>query len=107
MISIDAGNDSIYYMKGSINHLEAVACKDILKSCIGSNAGKRISLDISKLESVSSVTLSYLLYGLRSAKLLSAHLTYKNMPSALFNMARVSGIESILNNSNEAPDSVT
>jgi anti-anti-sigma factor len=100
VISIDTKNDSLFYLTGTVEHFEAIACKDVLKKCIDSNAGKSIILDISKLESVSSVTLSFLLYGLRSAKLLTAHLKYKNMSPALFNMARVSGIESILNNSN-------
>lgn len=100
MISIEVENNSIFHLKGSIEHFEAVACKDILKACLESNAGKTINLDISKLESVSSITLSFLLYGFRSAKSYSSLLIYKNMSPALFNMARVSGIESILTNSN-------
>lgn len=100
MISIDTENSSLFYLKGTVEHFEATACKDIFKECISSNAGKSISLDISKLESVSSITLSFLLYGLRAAKPLSVRLTYKDMSPALFNMARVSGIESILINSN-------
>ena len=104
MIIIEKENDTLFYLKGSIEHFEAIACKSVLKGCIDSNAGKSINLDISKLESVSSVTLSFLLYGLRSAKLLSTHLLYKNMSPALFNMARVSGIENILVSPNTESD---
>jgi len=100
VISIDYENSSHFYLKGTVEHFEAIACKGILNECISSNAGKSISLDISKLASVSSITLSFLLYGLRAAKPLSVRLTYKDMSPALFNMARVSGIESILINSN-------
>lgn len=96
MITISSDSSSLYYLKGTIDHLEAESCKDILKSYLDAAAGKSINIDLSGLESVSSVTLSFLLYGLRSAKLISCNLSYKNMPPSLFNMARVSGIESIL-----------
>ena len=96
MISISAESDSIYYLKGTIEHFEAESCKDILKSCLASEAGKNLNVDLAGLESVSSITLSFLLFGIRAAKQLSCHLSYKNMPPSLFNMARVSGIEGIL-----------
>lgn len=98
MISISSESNSLYCLKGTIDHLEAENCKDILNSCLAAETNKDINIDLSGLESVSSVTLSFLLYGLRSAKLNSCHISYKNMPSPLFNMARVSGIESILVN---------
>ena len=98
MITINSGDNAILYLKGTVEHFEAVSCKEILKSCLVSKAGNSINIDLSGLESVSSVTLSFLLFGLRSAKLASCQLSYKNMTPPLFNMARVSGIESILVN---------
>ena len=98
MITISAESSSVFYLKGTIEHFEAENCKATLKSCLDSEAGKNLNIDLAGLESVSSITLSFLLYGLRAAKPLSCHLSYKNMPPALFNMARVSGIESILIN---------
>lgn len=100
MISIAAQSSSLSLLRGTIEHFEASACKEVLKTCLDAYSGKSITLDVSKLESVSSVTLSFLLYGLRSAKLVPVDLTYSNIPPALFNMARVSGIESILTQSN-------
>ncbi len=96
MITISGDSESFFYLKGSVEHFEADKCKAALESCLNSHSGKTIELDLSGLESVSSVSLSFLLFGMRAAKLLSCHLIYKNMPPSLFNMARVSGIESIL-----------
>jgi anti-anti-sigma regulatory factor len=98
VITINPESNDVLFLKGTIEHFEAVSCKLILKSCLDAEAGKILNIDLSGLESVSSVTLSFLLYGLRSAKLISCHLSYKNMPPSLFNMARVSGIEGILVN---------
>jgi anti-anti-sigma regulatory factor len=98
VITISLESTDLLFLKGTVEHFEAVSCKVILQSCLNTGAGKNVNIDLSGLESVSSVTLSFLLYGLRSAKLLSCHLSYKNMPPPLFNMARVSGIEGILVN---------
>ena len=96
MIVINPDSDSVFHLQGTIEHFEAVICKKNLNSCLETVAGKNIEIDLSGLESVNSITLSFLLFGLRSAKLFSCKLNYKNIPPSLFNMARVSGIESIL-----------
>jgi len=96
VIKIENQADKPALLTGTVEHFEAVECKKVLSECIQSVEGDTLLLDLSGLESVSSIALSFLLYGLRAAKQASCELHYKNMPSALFNMARVSGIESIL-----------
>lgn len=97
MIKITLNSENtVYHLVGTIEHYEASTCKDILKECLESNAGSSIEVDLSKLESVSSITLSFLLFGLRQAKSLGCQIIYQNIPPVLFNMARVSGIESFL-----------
>ena len=96
MISLASGADSILYLSGTIEHFEAAQCKQSLSLHLSEINEDNLHIDISGLQSVSSVTLAFLLFGLREAKLSSRQLYYKNMPPALFNMARVSGIESIL-----------
>lgn len=96
MITVSTDDNAIMHLQGTVEHFEAVACKDLLRKCISENLDENMIIDLSGLESVSSITLSFLLFGLRSAKLLDSQINYQNMPPALFNMARVSGIESIL-----------
>jgi anti-anti-sigma factor len=83
-------------LTGTVEHFEAVQCKSSLSELIQAYSGKSLHLDLSGLESVSSIALSFLLFGLRFANKSSCELHYLNMPPALFNMARVSGIETIL-----------
>ncbi len=83
-------------LEGTVEHFEAVQCKNVLGECIQSMSAKNLELDISGLASVSSIALSFLLYGMRAATKSGCKLKYINMPPALFNMARVSGIENIL-----------
>ena len=96
MISIEAGSDATFYLSGTIEHFEAAKCKQLLSKCLSDYSEGSAQIDISGLNSVSSVTLAFLLFGLRQAKQSSKQLQYNNMPPALFNMARVSGIENIL-----------
>ena len=96
MISIETDSEETSRLQGSIEHFEAEECKRILSDFIKKTSGKTLHLDLSGLESVSSIALSFLLTGLRAAIDAECDLHYKNMPAALFNMARVSGIESIL-----------
>lgn len=96
MISIETDSEQTSRLKGSVEHYEAEECKKTLSDFVKNASGKNIHLDISGLESVSSIALSFLLGGLRAAREAECELHYENMPSALFNMARVSGIESIL-----------
>lgn len=96
MISIETDSDNIAKLQGSVEHFEAEQCKNTLSDFINKSSGKTLELDLSGLDSVSSIALSFLLSGLRAAREADCDLHYKNMPAALFNMARVSGIESIL-----------
>lgn len=96
MIKINADAESRFTLSGSIAHHEANKCKQLLKNCISDNTAEDIEINISGLSSVSSVTLAFLLFGLRQAKESSKGLHYQDMTPALFNMARVSGIENIL-----------
>lgn len=96
MISISSNADSELSLSGAIEHFEATKCKQLLKETLARADKGDVGIDISGLESVSSVTLAFLLFGLREAKSSSKNLYYINMPPALFNMARVSGIENIL-----------
>lgn len=100
MIRIESQKDQPALLTGTVEHFEAVECKNVLSEHIQASEDAKLLLDLSGLESVSSISLSFLLYGMRAAKLASCDLHYKNMPPALFNMARVSGIESILIDSN-------
>jgi anti-anti-sigma factor len=96
LITIEKHDNHTLSLKGSVEHFEATQCKSILSEAIQTFSGKALQLDISGLESVSSIALSFLLFGLRCASKSSCELHYHNMPPALFNMARVSGIETIL-----------
>jgi len=96
VIKIQSQSEQPALLTGTVEHFEAIECKSLLSEFIKSSEGKTLHLDLSGLESVSSIALSFLLYGMRAAKLSACDLHYKNMPPALFNMARVSGIESIL-----------
>tara|TARA_B100000446_G_C10391797_1_gene284174 strand:- start:15 stop:314 length:300 start_codon:yes stop_codon:yes gene_type:complete len=96
VIQINAEADTKFTLAGSIDHYEASKCKQLLQECISKNKSEDIEINISGLSSVSSVTLAFLLFGLRLAKESSKSLHYKDMTPALFNMARVSGIENIL-----------
>ena len=96
MISIETDSAQVSRLQGTVEHFEAEQCKNTLSEFISQSSGKTLHLDLSGLESVSSIALSFLLSGLRAANQADCDLHYENMPSALFNMARVSGIENIL-----------
>lgn len=96
MIQIHVRSADSISMIGSVEHFEANECKAVLQATLKDYSDRKVDLDLSQLSSVSSVALSFLLYGLRVAKDLSCSLHYSNMSSELFNMARVSGIESML-----------
>lgn len=96
MIKIETQDGHTVLLTGTVEHFEAVECKNVLSERIQSADGATLHIDLSGLESVSSIALSFLLFGMRAAKLASCDLHYQNMPATLFNMARVSGIESIL-----------
>lgn len=96
MISINQDSDGLFHMSGTIEHFEAEKGKSLFAGYLDKANKGEINFDISRLESVSSVTLSFLLFGIRKAQTESCELHYKNMSPELFNMARVSGIENIL-----------
>lgn len=85
-------------MQGSLTDQEIREAKTLLSVFIESKAAssKRISIDVSGLDTVSSVVVAFLLSGLRAAKRNDCELYYKNLPEYLFNMARVGGVETIL-----------
>lgn len=59
-------------------------------------AGDRIILDLGELETVSSIVLSLLLVWMKRAQSLGKVLVIRNIPDRLFDMARVGGLELIL-----------
>jgi len=83
-------------LAGVIGNESANEVNALLKEHVKFRANSNLVIDLLELKSVSSVVLSLLLCGLRAAKEVDCHLSYRNMPQDLFNMARVSGIESIL-----------
>lgn len=96
MITISQDSDGLYHVSGTIEHFEAEKGKSLFEDYLSKANKGEINVDLSKLKSVSSVTLSFLLFGIRKAQAESCELHYKNMSPELFNMARVSGIENIL-----------
>lgn len=98
MITLKNNQGTYYYMEGTLIHSEAEAAKLLLLRCIERHSGAVVTIDLTEFDSVSSISLSFLLYGLRVAKKHNALVHYVNIPPALFNMARVSGIETILTN---------
>lgn len=96
MITIDLGDNKTLQVSGVVEHFEAEKCKQLLSQYIAKTSEHSIQIDISNLKSVSSITLSFLLFGLREAKRFSKKVCYHNISPALFNVARVSGIEGIL-----------
>jgi len=96
LISIKDVNSSTISLVGSVSHHEANQVQSDLERRIKQSAQQSLDIDLSALESVSSVVLSLLLCGLRAASSVSCTARYVNMPQGLFNMARVGGIESIL-----------
>ena len=85
-------------MHGALLDQEVREAKVFLSVFIESKAPscKHINIDVSGLETVSSVVVAFLLSGLRAAQRSSCDLHYKNLPEYLFNMARVGGVETIL-----------
>jgi len=89
-------DDATIALVGLIGSETANEVNALLKEHVRYRANSILVLDLVELKSVSSVILSLLLCGLRTAKEVNCNLSFKNMPQDLFNMARVSGIESIL-----------
>jgi ABC-type transporter Mla MlaB component len=85
-------------LAGSLSEREAREAKSLLLSFVqeSSSEHKSVKIDVSGVESVSSIVVAILLSGLRAANKHSCVLSYVNLPEYLFNMARVGGVESIL-----------
>jgi len=58
--------------------------------------GGSIQFDLSGIQQTSSVGLSVLLSWMRSARKRSIELSFTGMPSAMFDIARVSGLDDVL-----------
>jgi len=96
MFSVSVVDDVTISLVGLIGNETANEANALLKEHVRNRANSNLVIDLVELQSVSSVVLSLLLCGLRAAKEVRCNLSYKNMPQDLYNMARVSGIESIL-----------
>jgi len=86
-------------LEGELAHYDMIDVKRSFKKAIDGKSGSQLNVDLSKIKSANSIVLSLLLFGLRVAESVSCKLTYHDLSPSLFNMARVGGIEHILNTS--------
>ena len=96
MFSIKRVDETTILLVGGVSVEKATDVSVLIQEHVRNKPNSELSIDLSELETVSSVMLSLLLCGLRAAKEVSCNLRYINISQDLFNMARVSGIESIL-----------
>ena len=85
-----------FSISGSLQGHEVRQAKKILAECIENHSAQSLDIDASSLDTVSSVVIAWMLSGLRVAETVSCRLRYVNLPTLLFNTARVGGVESIL-----------
>ena len=92
------GQELTVFLTGHVSDPEVREAKVYLSTFLETNARnyESIVIDVSKIETVSSVVVALLLSGLRAARKFSCKLHYINLPEYLFNMARVGGVEAIL-----------
>lgn len=96
MVRISNMNDSMFSLNGAASGDDVGAFRRDLEALIDSRSGTNLCLDVSGLESVNSVILSVFLCGLRRAENVSCDLSFANIPSKLFDVIRVGGLESII-----------
>jgi len=95
-VSVDEQGLAQVQLSGTLRSDEIRAAKQVLVACVEQCSQKRLEIDVSGLETVSSAVVALLLSGLRVAARQSCTLRYLNFPEYLFNMARVGGVETIL-----------
>lgn len=77
------------------DHSSILACRLEIEKIIALSPDKPLQINLAQLDVVSSVVLSLLLCFMREANKVSCELTFVNMSSGLFDMARVGGVESL------------
>ncbi|RMF18035.1 MAG: anti-sigma factor antagonist [Gammaproteobacteria bacterium] len=82
-------------LSGTVEHASAVAAREALVRALDGLSGE-VVLELSGLESASSVSISVLLRVMAEADRRKLELRLESMPRRLFEMARVSGLDSIL-----------
>jgi phospholipid transport system transporter-binding protein len=88
-------NTNQLILEGDVTAENSVALRNTGEEIIR-RMTSRGSIDLAALSSANTITLSLLLSWLRSAKHNNVSLTITRPPGKLFDMARVSGLESIL-----------
>lgn len=83
------------FLSGTVGHDKAVAAREALVQALSGQTGE-VTLELSGLKSARSVVLSILLRVLAEAEKRQLTLRLEGMPRQLFEMARVSGLDSIL-----------
>jgi len=86
-------------VKGQLSHINANESIKKLRLIIQSHHSGALQINLSELESVNSVVLSFLLSGIRAASKSACLIRYAGMSDSLFNMARVGGVEGLLTTS--------
>jgi phospholipid transport system transporter-binding protein len=89
-------SDSSVCLKGKLDSLDLNTLRSAGDSLIR-ESGDTITFDVQELETANSVALSLLLVWMKSARQHHKELVIKNMSAQLYDMARVGGLESILN----------
>jgi len=85
-----------FSVSGSFEGGEVRDAQQLLTECVQKHSAQSLDVDVSSLDTVSRVAFVWMLSGLRVAETVSCHLRYVNLPTLLFNTARVGGVESIL-----------
>ncbi|UZE95197.1 STAS domain-containing protein [Alkalimarinus alittae] len=92
---VNALNTDTLMLVGDVTADNVVSIRSNGEAIISRMASKGI-IDLARLSSANTITLSLLLSWLRFAKHNNVSLTIAHLPSQLFDMARVSGLELIL-----------
>lgn len=92
---VRAHNSDALVLEGDVTADNAVMLRGMGESIIN-RMTSRGTIDLAALSSANTITLSLLLSWLRFAKRSNVSLTITQTPGKLFDMARVSGLESIL-----------
>lgn len=88
-------DDQTLAVSGVVDVNNAMALK-VEGEAMLKSMGERFVIDMADVEQSSSVGVSLMLCWMRAAREAQKELTFRNMPSKMFDVARVSGLDEVL-----------
>lgn len=99
MLVVKNISDDTVSLSGKVNMSNLLGVRRELEGRISARKGGPFKICLKELQSFNSAVLSMLLCLIRASQNAQCDLQLQNIPSGLFDMARVGGIEALINNS--------